>query len=116
MSKHIITKSKMIVVGYVDAAVTGRRLFILPGEVFLFIQTKKKSAEVIVVVSNEPCPGRNMEVSQNSEGLNIKLFQMLHGVRYSHALSGTGKQKSNKMIEQVINRRNMHLAYKQVFA
>lgn len=44
------------------------------------------------------------------------MFQMLHGVRNSHALSGTGKQKSNKMIEQVINRRNMHLAYKQVFA
>jgi group II intron reverse transcriptase/maturase len=41
---------------------------------------------------------------------------MLHGVRYSHALSGTGKQKSNKMIEQVINRRNMQLAYKQVSA
>src|SRR6188768_3908743 len=57
-----------------------------------------------------------MEVSQNSEGLNVKLFQMLHGVRYSHALSGTGKQKSNKMIEQVINRRNMQLAYRQVFA
>ena len=35
---------------------------------------------------------------------------------YSHALSGTEKQKSNKMIEQVINRRNMHLAYKQVLA
>ena len=33
---------------------------------------------------------------------------------YSHALSGTEKQKSNKMIEQVINRRNMHLAYQQV--
>jgi len=55
MSKHIITKSKMIVVGYVDAAVIGRRLFILPGEVFWFIQTKEKSAEVIVVVGNEPC-------------------------------------------------------------
>jgi hypothetical protein len=49
MSKHIITKSKMIVGGYVDAAVIGRRLFILPGEVFLFIKAKKKSAEVIVV-------------------------------------------------------------------
>jgi group II intron reverse transcriptase/maturase len=57
-----------------------------------------------------------MEVSQDSEGLNIKLFQMLHGVMYSHALSGTGKQKSNKMIEQVINRRNMQLAYRQVVA
>jgi RNA-directed DNA polymerase len=35
---------------------------------------------------------------------------------YSHTLGGTEKQKSNKMIEQVINRRNMHLAYKQVLA
>ena len=43
------------------------------------------------------------------------MFQMLHGVKYSHALSGTGKQrKSKEMIEQVINRRNMHLAYQQV--
>jgi hypothetical protein len=45
----------MIVIGYVDAAAIGRRLFILPGEVFWFIQTKKKSAEVIVAVGNEPC-------------------------------------------------------------
>jgi hypothetical protein len=37
MSKHIITKSKMIVDGYVDAAGIGRRLFILPGEVSLFV-------------------------------------------------------------------------------
>ena len=49
MSKHIITKSKMIVDGYVDAAGIGRRLFTLPGEVFLVYLTKKKSAEVIVV-------------------------------------------------------------------
>ena len=49
MSNHIITKSKVIVDGYVDAAAIGRRQFILPGEVFLFIKTKKKSAEVIVV-------------------------------------------------------------------
>jgi hypothetical protein len=36
MSKPIITTSKIIVDGYVDAAGIGRRLFILPGEVFLF--------------------------------------------------------------------------------
>ena len=48
-SKHIITKSKIIVGGYVDAAVIGRRLFILPGEVFVFVKTRKKSAEAIVV-------------------------------------------------------------------
>jgi len=41
----------MIVDGYVDAAGIGRRLFILPGEIFLFVQTKKKSAEVIVVAA-----------------------------------------------------------------
>ena len=34
MSNHIITKSEVIVDGYVDAAAIGRRLFILPGEVF----------------------------------------------------------------------------------
>ena len=56
MSEHIVTKSGMIVGGYVDAAVIGRRLFILPGEVFLFFKARKKSAEVIVVVGNEPCP------------------------------------------------------------
>ena len=33
---------------------------------------------------------------------------------YSHALSGTEKTKEVKMIEQVINRRNMHHAYQQV--
>jgi hypothetical protein len=50
MSKHIITKSEGFKKHrYVDAAGVIRRLFILPGEVFLFIQTKKKSAEVIVV-------------------------------------------------------------------
>ena len=55
MSEHIITKSKMVVDGYVDAAVIGRRLFILPGEVFLFIQTMEEVAEVIVACGNEPC-------------------------------------------------------------
>jgi len=55
---------------------------------------RRKSAEVIVVVSNEPL--ERMEVSQNSEGLNIKLFQMLHRVLYSYALSGTGKHERVK--------------------
>jgi len=50
----------MIVVGYVDAAAIGRRLFILPGEVSLFyLNYKEKSAEVIVAVGNEPVPLRN---------------------------------------------------------
>ena len=58
MSKHIITKSKMIVDGYVDAAGIGRRVFILLGSPCLF-KLKEKRAEVIVVVSNEPVPLRN---------------------------------------------------------
>ena len=56
MSKHIITKSEMIVVGYVDAAGIGRRLFILPGEILTQSNLRRKSAEVIVVVGNEPVP------------------------------------------------------------
>ena len=49
MSKHIITKSKMVVVGYVDAAGIGRRLFILPGGgLLVYLNYKEKSAEVIV--------------------------------------------------------------------
>jgi hypothetical protein len=49
MSKHIITKSKMIVDGYVDAAGIGRRLFILPGEILTQSTLRRKSAEVVVV-------------------------------------------------------------------
>ena len=45
MSNHIITKAKMIVDGYVDAAAIGRRLFILPGEVFLIYQNKGRSQQ-----------------------------------------------------------------------
>jgi len=55
---------------------------------------RRKSAEVIVVVGNEPL--ERTEVSQNSEGLNIKLFQMLHRVLYSYALNGTGKHERVK--------------------
>ncbi len=54
------------------------RLFILPGEILTQSNLRRKSAEVIVVVGNEPM--NKAEVSQNSEGPNIKLFQMLHGV------------------------------------
>ena len=74
MSGHIITKSEQNLKQlYVDAAAIQRRLFILPGEIFLFFKTKKKSAEVIVVVGNEPL--ERTEVSQNSEGLNVGGFQ-----------------------------------------
>ena len=48
----------MVVDGYADAAVIGLGDNIygvyLTGGVFLFFKTKKKSAEVILVVSNEP--------------------------------------------------------------
>jgi len=55
----------MIVDGYVDEAGIGGRLFILPGEIFLFVQTKKKSAEVIVVaVTSRAFYRNNTEVSQ----------------------------------------------------
>ena len=40
---------------------------------------KEKSAEVIVVVDTSRAFRNNTEVSQSSEGPNIKLFQMLHG-------------------------------------
>jgi len=42
------------------------------------VYIREKSAEVIVV--GETSCDRNAEASQTSEGLNIKLFQMLHGM------------------------------------
>lgn len=57
----------------------------------------EKSAEVIVVVENE-LRIDTAEVSQNDEGLNIKLFQMLQGGLNpeftSLAISGT--EQTNK--------------------
>ena len=55
MSKHIITKSKMNVDGYVDAAGIGRRLFILPGEVFVVYLNKEEVSRSHSSCSNEPC-------------------------------------------------------------
>ena len=56
MSKHIITKSEGFKkFSYVDAAVVIGRLFILPGEILTQSNLRRKSAEVIVAVSNEPC-------------------------------------------------------------
>ena len=70
----------MIVGGHVDAAVIGRRLFILPGEVSWFIKAEEKSAEVIVAAdTSRAFKGATRRFSQSSEGLNIELFQMLHG-------------------------------------
>ena len=55
MSKHIITKSKMIVDGYVDAAAIGRRLFILPGEVFSVYLNEEEVSRGHSSYGNEPC-------------------------------------------------------------
>jgi hypothetical protein len=58
MSKPLITKSEIIVVGYVDAAGIGRRLFILPGEVSKVYLTKgevSRGHSSCWVVGNEPC-------------------------------------------------------------
>lgn len=57
MNKHIITKSKRVIVGYVDAAGIGRRLLILPGEVSLFILTKGDVSRGHRSHRYEPCPG-----------------------------------------------------------
>ena len=55
MSNHIITKSKMIVDGYVDAAAIGRRLFILPGEVFSVYLNEEEVSRGHSSCGNEPC-------------------------------------------------------------
>ena len=74
MSKPFFTKSKMIIAGYVDAAGIGRRLFILPGEVSLFyLNQKERSAEVIIVVGNEPL--ERTEVSQTAKARRLSRFQ-----------------------------------------
>jgi hypothetical protein len=65
---------------------------LLPGEILLYRQRYTgKSAEVIVVVEHE-LRIDTAEVSQNNEGLNIKLFQIRQGSASSRslALSGTG--------------------------
>ena len=59
----------------------------------MFIKTKEKSAEVIVVVGNEPL--ERTEVSQNSEGLNIKLLSMLH--RVNNSLQQKRKQERKEV-------------------
>ncbi len=69
----------MIVVGYVDAAGIGRRLFILPGEKLLvYLNYKEKSAEVIVAVGNEPVPfveqhGRSHKTAKAFHGLSFPI-------------------------------------------
>ena len=71
MSKHSITKSKLVVVGYVDAAGIGRRLFTLPGEVFLVYLTKKKSAEVIVVAATSRACGHSTIPQRTARGHGV---------------------------------------------
>ena len=65
---------------------------LLPGEIHVCRQRYTgKSAEVIVVAEHE-LRTDTAEVSQNSEGLNIKLFQIRQGSAKSRSLvlSGTG--------------------------
>jgi len=65
---------------------------LLPGEILLYRQRYKgKSAEVIVVVEYE-LRTETAEVSQNNEGLNVKLFQIRQGSAKGRSLvlSGTG--------------------------
>ena len=57
----------------VDAAGIGGRNMLLPGEILGFIKIPKKSAEVIVAEeTSRDCEYHTPEVSQNSEGLNVK--------------------------------------------
>jgi hypothetical protein len=46
------------------------------------------------------------------------MFQMQHGslATGSHAISGTGQNRQRKMIEQILNRRNIMRAYSQVLS
>ena len=68
-----------------------KAIYLTRGDLSRYGLTREKSAEVIVAESNEPM--NKSEVSQFSEGPNIKLFQMLYGPipnkDGSHALSGT---------------------------
>jgi hypothetical protein len=93
VSKHDIAKPKEYQKGsYVDATGIGGRKMLLPGEIQVYLQGDTgKSAEVIVVVEYE-LRTETAEVSQNNEGLNIKLFQIRQGSAKSGSpvLSGTG--------------------------
>ena len=55
--------------GYLPA---GRQVYLTREGPFVLSTLKEKSAEVIVVASNEPL--KRTEVSQSSEGLNVKSF------------------------------------------
>lgn len=89
---HLCKVQRLQELSHVDSAGIDRRLFILPGEIsHVTCNTKEKSAEVILV-NGIRAPQRSGEDSQVNEGLNIKLFQMLHGAfsnESSHALGGT---------------------------
>jgi len=52
----------------------------LPGEALTGASLVRESAEAIVVGGNEPV--NKAEDSQASEGLNVKLFQMMQGGIY----------------------------------
>ena len=92
MSVHINTKSKMIVVHYVDAAGIQRRLFILPGEVSFVFLNKGEVSRGHSSHCNEPL--ERTEDSQSGEGPNIKLLSMLLRVYNSLQQTRAGKKRS----------------------
>ena len=67
---EITTKAQL----YSSARTKADKVFMLPGEVFIVFQNEGRSQSrrfgIIVVVGNEPL--ERTEVSQNSEGLNVK--------------------------------------------
>ena len=64
----------------------------------------KESAEVIIAIGNEPRI-ETVEVSPDSEGLNIKMFQIKHrsAIGSSYAISGT--EQTKKLFYILMNRR-----------
>lgn len=61
----------------------------------LRVNNAKKSAEVIVVISNEPM--NESEVSQDHEGLNVKQLQIPSGV------SNSRRKAQQEKVEQRID-------------
>ena len=76
----------------VDTAEIGGREKLLPGEVFYCRVRWKKSAEAIVIGSNEPRID-TVEASQASEGLNIKQLSCRMDLPMAEA---TGKCNRNE--------------------
>ena len=90
----------MIVVGYVDAAGIGRRLFILPGEVSLFVQAKGEVSRGHSSCSNEPClKGTTRKSHKATKDQTLSCSPANGGTvrrRASLTLSGPGKHEKVK--------------------